>query len=114
MAERFYSADSLGPGEYELTGPRPITSQRFDDTPRRSGHPLQRRRQRVRGRGSRPSARRSWRSPSSPFPSSIGKLPFPLVIASALPKGDRADFLIEKLVELGVTRFEPLITARRS
>ena len=32
------------------------------------------------------------------------ELPFPLVVASALPKGDRADFLIEKLTELGVTR----------
>jgi 16S rRNA (uracil1498-N3)-methyltransferase len=34
------------------------------------------------------------------------------MIASALPKGDRADFLIEKLTELGVTRFVPLITVR--
>jgi 16S rRNA (uracil1498-N3)-methyltransferase len=40
------------------------------------------------------------------------ELPFALVVASALPKGDRADFLIEKLTELGVTRFVPLITAR--
>lgn len=38
--------------------------------------------------------------------------PFPLVVASALPKGDRADFLVEKLTELGVTRFVPLVTAR--
>src|SRR5205807_5163206 len=38
--------------------------------------------------------------------------PFPLVVASALPKGDRGDFLIEKLTELGVTRFVPLVTAR--
>src|SRR5262249_2482587 len=35
-----------------------------------------------------------------------------LVVASALPKGDRTDFLVEKLTELGVTRFVPLITAR--
>ncbi len=35
-----------------------------------------------------------------------------LTIASALPKGDRNDFLIEKLTELGVTRFVPLLTAR--
>ena len=40
------------------------------------------------------------------------ELPFPLVVASALPKADRADFLVEKLTELGVTRFVPLITAR--
>jgi 16S rRNA (uracil1498-N3)-methyltransferase len=40
------------------------------------------------------------------------ELPFPLVVASAVPKGDRADFLIEKLTELGVTRFVPLVTER--
>lgn len=38
--------------------------------------------------------------------------PFPVVVASALPKGDRADYLIEKLVEVGATRFIPLTTAR--
>ena len=36
----------------------------------------------------------------------------PLVIASAIPKGDRGDFLIEKLTELGVGRFIPLFTDR--
>jgi 16S rRNA (uracil1498-N3)-methyltransferase len=35
-----------------------------------------------------------------------------LHVASALPKGDRGDFLIEKLTELGVTNFTPLVTAR--
>jgi 16S rRNA (uracil1498-N3)-methyltransferase len=40
------------------------------------------------------------------------ELPFPLHIASALPKGDRGDFLIEKLTELGVTDFTPLVTER--
>ena len=35
-----------------------------------------------------------------------------LWVASAVPKGDRADFLIEKLTELGVARFVPLVTAR--
>ncbi len=33
-------------------------------------------------------------------------------IASAIPKGDRIDFLIEKLTELGVSRFTPLLTER--
>jgi len=37
---------------------------------------------------------------------------FRLHIASALPKGDRGDFLVEKLTELGVTDFTPLITER--
>ena len=40
------------------------------------------------------------------------EVPFPVVVASALPKGDRADYLIEKLVEVGATRFVPLITER--
>jgi 16S rRNA (uracil1498-N3)-methyltransferase len=35
-----------------------------------------------------------------------------IVIASAVPKGDRADWMIEKLSELGVHRFTPLMTAR--
>jgi 16S rRNA (uracil1498-N3)-methyltransferase len=37
---------------------------------------------------------------------------FRLEVAAPLPKGDRADFLIEKLTELGVTAFTPLRTAR--
>jgi 16S rRNA (uracil1498-N3)-methyltransferase len=40
------------------------------------------------------------------------ELGFTLHIASALPKGDRGDFLIEKLTELGVTDFTPLLTDR--
>ncbi len=40
------------------------------------------------------------------------ELPFRLEIAAPLPKGDRADFLIEKLTELGVTDFYPLRTHR--
>jgi 16S rRNA (uracil1498-N3)-methyltransferase len=40
------------------------------------------------------------------------ELGFSLHIASALPKGGRGDFLIEKLTELGVTDFTPLITER--
>jgi 16S rRNA (uracil1498-N3)-methyltransferase len=35
-----------------------------------------------------------------------------LVIAAPLPKGDRAQFLVEKLTELGVTEFVPLRTER--
>jgi 16S rRNA (uracil1498-N3)-methyltransferase len=40
------------------------------------------------------------------------ELSFRLVVAAPLPKGDRAQFLIEKLSELGVTRFVPLLTRR--
>lgn len=42
----------------------------------------------------------------------VRELGFKLHIASALPKGDRGDFLIEKLTELGATDFTPLITER--
>ncbi len=38
--------------------------------------------------------------------------PVPLWIASAIPKGDRVDVLIEKLVELGVVRWTPLVAER--
>jgi 16S rRNA (uracil1498-N3)-methyltransferase len=40
------------------------------------------------------------------------ELPCPLVLGVALPKGDRQRWLIEKAVELGVTRLIPLETAR--
>jgi 16S rRNA (uracil1498-N3)-methyltransferase len=40
------------------------------------------------------------------------ELPFTLEVAAPLPKGDRAQFLIEKLTELGVTTFVPLTTRR--
>jgi 16S rRNA (uracil1498-N3)-methyltransferase len=35
-----------------------------------------------------------------------------LTVASAVPKGDRADWMIEKLTELGVSRFIPLAAER--
>ncbi len=37
---------------------------------------------------------------------------FRVEVAAPLPKGDRAQFLLEKLTELGVTSFVPLQTAR--
>jgi 16S rRNA (uracil1498-N3)-methyltransferase len=40
------------------------------------------------------------------------ELSFRLDIAAPLPRGDRAQFLLEKLTELGVTSFTPLRTAR--
>jgi 16S rRNA (uracil1498-N3)-methyltransferase len=35
-----------------------------------------------------------------------------VIVASAIPKGDRADWMIEKLAELGVARFIPLAAER--
>jgi 16S rRNA (uracil1498-N3)-methyltransferase len=40
------------------------------------------------------------------------ELPFPLTLGVALPKGDRQRWIVEKAVELGVTRLVPLITER--
>jgi 16S rRNA (uracil1498-N3)-methyltransferase len=40
------------------------------------------------------------------------ELPFSLEVAAPLPKGDRGQFLIEKLTELGVTSFVPLACER--
>lgn len=40
------------------------------------------------------------------------ELPFPLTVGAPLPKGDRQRWLVEKAVELGVTRLVPLRTAR--
>src|SRR5262249_27551720 len=44
--------------------------------------------------------------------SPVRELPFCLELAVALPKGDRAQFLVEKLTELGVSRMVPLRTTR--
>ena len=40
------------------------------------------------------------------------ELPFRLVVGAALPKGDRQRWLVEKLVELGVSELVPLVTER--
>jgi 16S rRNA (uracil1498-N3)-methyltransferase len=112
VSDRFFTPDPLSPGEYQLDGPE--------------AHHLSAVRRISEG------ARITlFNGDGREYPAdvlSVGKksvalaileaveadreLPFPLVVASALPKGDRADFLIEKLTELGVTRFVPLITTR--
>ncbi len=40
------------------------------------------------------------------------ELPFALEVAAPLPKGDRGQFLVEKLTELGVSSFVPLACER--
>jgi 16S rRNA (uracil1498-N3)-methyltransferase len=40
------------------------------------------------------------------------ELPFTLEVAAPVPKGDRGQFLMEKLTELGVTSFVPLLCER--
>ena len=112
MADRFFTADALGLGEYVLTGPEAhhlAAVRRFKPGDRISlfngdgnDYPCD-----ILNVGKRTVAL------SVLAPVAVDReLPFPLVVGSALPKGDRADFLIEKLTELGVTRFVPLVTAR--
>ena len=38
--------------------------------------------------------------------------PCPLTLATAVPKADRFDWLVEKATELGVERLIPLLTER--
>ena len=38
--------------------------------------------------------------------------PLELVLAQALPSGDKMDFVVQKAVELGVARIQPLLAAR--
>jgi 16S rRNA (uracil1498-N3)-methyltransferase len=45
-------------------------------------------------------------------PLSERRPPFPVVLATAVSKGDRFDWLIEKATELGVDRLIPLVTER--
>lgn len=112
MSDRFYTSDALSPGEYQLTGPEAhhiSTVRRFQPGDRITL---------FNGDGLEyPSEILSVGKKSVALavlePLAVDReLPFPLIVASALPKGDRADFLIEKLTELGVTRFIPLATAR--
>jgi 16S rRNA (uracil1498-N3)-methyltransferase len=112
MADRFFTPDALTIGDYVLTG----TEAHHLSAVRRFGP------------GDRVSLFNGNGSEYLAEVVSVGKKTvhlliesscspqrernFPLVVASALPKGDRADFLIEKLTELGVSRFIPLIAER--
>jgi len=112
MAERFFTSDRLGPGEYQLTGAEAhhlATVRRFGPGDRIAL---------FCGDGNEYAAEVvavGKKSATLNILSSSAvdrELPFSLVVASALPKGDRADYLIEKLTELGVTRYVPLIATR--
>jgi 16S rRNA (uracil1498-N3)-methyltransferase len=112
MSDRFYTHDPLGPGEYVLSGPEAhhlAAVRRFGPGDRVTL---------FNGDGREYPAevvtvgRRAVVLNVLPAVAADRELPFPLCVASALPKGDRGDFLIEKLTELAVARFVPLVTAR--
>ena len=112
MSDRFYTPEPLAPGEFLLTGPEAhhlAAVRRFTAGDRvvlfnGDGHDYP-------AEVVAPDRKRTLLNIGSPVVVNR-ELAFPLVVASALPKADRADFLIEKLTELGVTRFIPLVTAR--
>lgn len=112
MADRFYTPEPISPGEFTVTGPE--------------AHHLGAVRRFAPG-----DHVTLFNGDGHEYPAEItavGKKlvtvnvlartatsregPFPVVVGAALPKGDRADYLIEKLTEVGATRFVPLITTR--
>jgi 16S rRNA (uracil1498-N3)-methyltransferase len=111
MAERFYTSDTLVPGECRLDGAEAhhVAVRRFVPGDRIKL---------FNGDGNEYAAEITSVGKKSVVVNVLStaavdrELPFPLMIASALPKGDRADYLIEKLTELGVSQFIPLVTAR--
>ena len=112
MSDRFYTSDSLAPGEYILVGSEAhhlSTVRRFAEGSRvvlfnGDGHDYP-------AEVIAPDRKRTILNILRVDPTDR-ELPFRLEVAAALPKGDRGEFLIEKLTELGVTRFTPLDTQR--
>jgi 16S rRNA (uracil1498-N3)-methyltransferase len=111
MADRYFVDQPLGPGRVEVDGPEAhhlatVCRLRTGDTVHL-----------FNGDGREyPAAvvavgRRSVALEVTAELSPERELPFRLEVAAALPKGERAPFLIEKLTELGVTVFTPLETA---
>ncbi len=112
MADRFFTPEPMSPGEFVLTGPDAhhlASVRRF-------------------GPGDRVTL---FNGDGREYPAEVlsadrkrvtltilsveeidRELGFEVVVASAIPKGDRADYLVEKITELGATRFVPLLTAR--
>ena len=112
MADRFYTPDALAPGEYALAGPEAhhlASVRRFAPGDRVTL---------FNGDGrDYPAAVAAVGSQRvlltlEPGVEADRERPDPVWIASAVPKGDRADTLVEKLTELGAARFTPLICER--
>jgi 16S rRNA (uracil1498-N3)-methyltransferase len=112
MADRFFTPQPLAPGEVALDGPEAhhlAAVRRFGPGDRVTL---------FNGDGREYPAevvavgKRSATLAVLAVVEADRELGFPLLVAAALPKGDRADFLVEKLTELGATRFVPLVTAR--
>jgi 16S rRNA (uracil1498-N3)-methyltransferase len=112
MSERFYINWPLNPGPVEMTGPEArhlATVCRL-----RAGDALCL----FNGNGHQYPARVIETTKKTVLleilsvETPLRELVFHLEIAAPVPKGDRAQFLVEKLTELGVTSFIPLLCAR--
>jgi 16S rRNA (uracil1498-N3)-methyltransferase len=112
MSDRYYLDDDLSPGEVELTG---AEAHHLAVVCRiRAGEEVVL----FNGRGEQYQARVLEANKRSVVVEVLRverparEVGFRLEVAVALPKGDRADFLVEKLTEVGVTSLVPLQTAR--
>ena len=111
MADRFYTPDTLQPGEYALAGPDAhhlAAVRRFTPGDRVTlfngdGHDYP---------ATVVAAGKRVLLAVEPGIEADRERPDPLWVASAIPKGDRADYLVEKLTEIGVSRLTPLICER--
>lgn len=112
MADRFYVNSPLAPGSAVLQGPEVHHLANVLRTKPGTAVCL------FNGDGAEyPAtvveiAKRSVSFDVGPPLRPVRELRIDLEIAAPLPKGDRGDFLIEKLTELGVRRFVPLRTRR--
>jgi 16S rRNA (uracil1498-N3)-methyltransferase len=112
MAERFYVNCALSVGPVEITGPEAhhlavVCRVRAGDVVHLFNGDGREYPARVTE-----ISRRSLVVAVTAIEAPKRELPFHLEIAAPLPKGDRAQFLVEKLTELGVSAFTPLQTAR--
>ena len=112
MSERFYVPWPLSPGPVELAGPEAhhlTTVSRL-----RPGDPLTL----FNGDGCEYPARvvQAGRRAVTVEVLAVARpareLPVAVEVAAPVPKGDRSQFLVEKLTELGVTTFRPLACQR--
>lgn len=112
MADRFYAPVPLDQPVVELTGPEAhhlanvLRAKPGDEAILFDGEgtetvaeivAVSKRSVELRPKALRPGAGESWR---------------PIVLGTAVPKGERFRWLVEKATELGVTRLVPLETAR--
>jgi 16S rRNA (uracil1498-N3)-methyltransferase len=108
MSQRFYINSPLGPGPVTLDGPEAHHLASVCRASPGAAVSL------FNGDGREYQARvvsiakRSVDLEVQASTAPLRELPFSLEVAAPLPKGDRGQFLIEKLTELGVTAFVPL------